>query len=161
MPSESELAGPLLHLREAWRSRIGAVHGLELLEPIGRGGFATVWKGEPLAAQPGRQGTARLLACSIQHQLLRCLACTSPTPAALLFVLAARWRGSFVSAKIIEHGLSGGVLEAIQREASISCSVSHPNIVSAAGPGAHSAPADADAALQLFLLAAVAVETCS
>ncbi|EFN59725.1 hypothetical protein CHLNCDRAFT_133304 [Chlorella variabilis] len=81
---ECELSGTLQQLRGTWSSRIGEVQGLQLLEPIGRGGFATVWK--------------------------------------------ARWRGFLVSAKVIEHGLSGGILASIHREASVSTSVSHPNV---------------------------------
>lgn len=40
-------AGPeaLQHLEAAWRARFGPVEGLELLNIIDRGGFATVFKG--------------------------------------------------------------------------------------------------------------------
>lgn len=35
----------LQHMRGAWRSRIGEMHGLSFEEVIGRGGFATVYRG--------------------------------------------------------------------------------------------------------------------
>lgn len=75
----------LVQLRDAWRTRIGQVHGLEFREVVGRGGFATVYKG--------------------------------------------RWRGTVVAVKLLEHSLSGAVTRQIQREAALSTSVSHPNVV--------------------------------
>lgn len=72
-------------LRDAWRSRIGEVHGLDFTETIGRGGFANVYK--------------------------------------------AVWRGTIVAVKLIEHSIDGATTKNIQREAALSTSVSHPNIV--------------------------------
>jgi serine/threonine protein kinase len=72
-------------LRDAWRSRIGEVHGLDFTETIGRGGFANVYK--------------------------------------------AVWRGTIVGVKLIEHSIDGDTTRNIQREAALSTSVSHPNIV--------------------------------
>jgi serine/threonine protein kinase len=45
----------LIQLRDAWRSRIGRVHGLEFQEAVGRGGFGTVfkstWRGTQVAVK--------------------------------------------------------------------------------------------------------------
>jgi hypothetical protein len=42
---DDQVSASLQQLVHALNSRMGKMQGLELLEPIGRGGFATVWKG--------------------------------------------------------------------------------------------------------------------
>ena len=39
-----------------------------------------------------------------------------------------RWRGAYVAIKLIEHSLTSGLAEQVEREAALSCTVSHPNV---------------------------------
>ncbi len=138
-------------LQEVWSSRVGgSAEGLALIEPLDRGGFAVVWKGEPLHMSrpsmaipcptaiaevhpPCGPGYRPTLRCRSRNQL----ACQAPpalTRSAPPVRTAARWKGIIVAAKLIEHSLSESDSVAARAEAALSASVAHPNVVSGSPP---------------------------
>ncbi|KAG7673314.1 hypothetical protein Ndes2437A_g01468 [Nannochloris sp. 'desiccata'] len=72
----------LIQLRDAWRSRIGRVHGLEFQEAVGRGAFGTVfkstWRGTQVAVKLVEHGVDGGITKQIQREAALATSCSHP-----------------------------------------------------------------------------------
>jgi len=72
----------LIQLRDAWRSRIGRVHGLEFQEVVGRGGFGTVfksiWRGTQVAVKLVEHSVDSRITKQIQREAALATSCAHP-----------------------------------------------------------------------------------
>lgn len=72
----------LIKLRDAWRTRIGRVHGLDFLEVVGRGGFGTVyratWRGSQVAVKLVEHSVDSTMTKEIQREAALATSCSHP-----------------------------------------------------------------------------------